>query len=792
MQTPWRPSAQFGLLCSFVGTSAINYASSLLMGWLLAPGDFGLLAFVQTALLIGGMLLSSGVASALAAALVRAPKPERPALIAGALALNMLLAAGLGAALLALFQLGPLRAGFERLDLAVLVVLALPSLAWVGIVRAAAQGLERFGLIALLQLTETSLRAAVGLGLVWAGFGVAGAATGALVAGIVASALGVWLLARRLGIARPTSLRWPALSNVRDMFAALIGLALLLNLDLIALKLSAGADRAAAGQYQAATVLANLPYYLVAALLPLLFTRAAQAGSADAAAPLLRRALGLCLLIVVPAELLLAAMPSLALGLLFPQGYDQAAGVLRLLALGNCAIVCAAVVSTTFQAIGQARRVGRIFAAALALEVLALLALVPQGRGQSAAAVFAITAAVVALALLRGYQRLLTPQRLVFVGNYGNFNIGDDAILHILSARYAASYPGCQQQVFVRHLASDTTRVSDAVPVALRPAAVCWIILRTQLIVVGGGGLFGAHMGPVARFIPLFALCCRLLGKTVVYESVGIYTNTPPFQQVLLFLSMLGAQRVSVRDLTSWRMIRPVRRLGLVPVELVDDPALDVQPVSEEAARALLAAEGLDVPQDPARVITLSVKQLIRDPAQTERLLGTLVQTCAWLAEQGYTLLFIPFCSDPAKPWEQDVDFAERLAALLGPTAPIVCLRRHCTPSEAAGLIRLGRLLIGMRFHAMVFAHAQGVPLLPIAYEDKRTDFIRQHRYPLLPIAELSPEQMIATLLPLLGDDPASNNKHTPTLQPPYRPARIGSHIPASHIPVEAAAPAQP
>ncbi|HEU4323198.1 MAG TPA: polysaccharide pyruvyl transferase family protein [Roseiflexaceae bacterium] len=752
MPSHWRPSARLGLLCSFVGTSAINYASTLLMGWLLAPGDFGLLAFVQTMLLICGMVLNAGVAPALAAALVREPAAERPALLAGALVLNTLLAAGLGAALLALFSLDLLRSGFERPELVVLVALTLPSLAWVGIIRATAQGMEHFGAMASVQLAESGVRALVGLGLVWAGSGVVGAAIGALTAGLLTSALGLRLLAGRLGIGRPQTLRWPAFRTVRDMFAAQIGFALLLNLDLVALKLLAGGDRAAAGQYQAATVVANLPYYLAAALLPLLFNQAARAGSPAEAGPPLRRALRLCLLIIVPVELALAAWPSTVIGLLFPQAYTQAAEALRLLALGNSAIVCAALVSTTLQAIGQARTAARVFGVVLPLEALALALVVPQGGGRSAAAIFAITAALAALVLLARYYALHTPRRLVFVGNYGNRNIGDDAILHILSERYAASHPAYRQHVFVRHHPDDVLRISAAEPVALRPASVWWTLRHTQLVVIGGGGLFGAHMGPVARYIPLFALLCSLLGKTVIYESVGIYSNTPRLQQVLLFLSMLMAQRVSVRDTTSWRMVRPLRRLGLVPVELVNDPALDVQPISEEAARRLLAAEGVRIPQDLSRLIVLSVKQLIRNPTETERLLGTLTATCEWLTEQGYTLLFVPFCADPAKPWEQDVVFAEQLATLLGPDAPVQCLYRHCTPSEAAGIIRLGRLMIGMRFHAMVFAHTLGVPLLPIAYEDKRTDFIRQHGYPSLPIAELSPKQLIDALAPLLGE----------------------------------------
>ena len=118
--------------------------------------------------------------------------------------------------------------------------------------------------------------------------------------------------------------------------------------------------------------------------------------------------------------------------------------------------------------------------------------------------------------------RINRRKRLVFIGNYGNRNIGDDAILHILSARYLQAYPAYQQHVFVRHYAEDVARISNARPLSISLRSLLWTLARANLIVVGGGGLFGAKMGPAARFIPLFALLCRLLGKAIVDESVEV------------------------------------------------------------------------------------------------------------------------------------------------------------------------------------------------------------------------------------------------------------------------------
>lgn len=797
------------LLISFAGTSALNYLFGLLMGWLLAPGDFGLLAFTQTLLLIAGIVLNAGFAAALVVALVTAPLDQRPALVRGALVCNLLLALGLGLLLLLLFALGPLRAGFELPSLALTLALTLPLLACLGIVRATAQGLERFGLLALLQLAETGVRVAAGLALVRAGLGPGGAALGFLLGALTAAGLGAWLLQRHLGVGLFGPLRWPAARAAGELFGALLGFALLLNLDLIALKLLEGADRALIGQYQAAVVLANTPYYLVAALLPVLFAQVARGGSAAASAAPVGRALRLILLLVVPVELALAGAPEIALGLLFPPGYAAGAPALRLLALGNCAVVVVAVLSTALQALGRAHVPARVFGGALLLEVLALQWAVPRWDGWGAAGVFLAAAALVAgllggcylavlgrrplrpalgwlarygatlLAGTAGYALLRTcglegplalgggvlgyagglarrlaeesaERHMLFVGNYGNRNLGDDTILQILSARYAERFPDHRQHVAIRHAGVDLSRICQARPLTPGPAAAWWVLRHVRLVVIGGGGLFGAHMGPVARFIPLFALLCRALGKTVIYESVGIYRNTPPLQRALLFASMLTARSVSVRDATSWRMTAPLRRLRRVL--LVNDPALEIAPAAPEAALACLAEAGLRLPVRSAGLVGLSVKRIIRDPARSAELRAALVQMCAWLLARGYTLLFVPFCDDPHKPWEQDVAFAQEIAAELGPHAAVLCLPHLPAPDQAAAIMRLTRLFVGMRFHALVFAHALGLPLLPIAYEDKRTDFILRHGYPLLPVEQLSGALLIDHLARLLGE----------------------------------------
>ena len=232
------------MFISFAGMSVINYAFGLAAGWLLAPGDFGLLAFTQTLLTIAGLALNSGFAWSLTADLVGADAAYRARSVRGAAIANLLLALSMSVAVLALFVAGPLRAGLENWRVVALVSVAFPLLSLVTISRATSQGTENFAMLAALFLVETGVKAVAGLGLVAMGFGAMGAIAGFLVGSLCASALGLVHLVRRLGIRPWGAITRPHFRNAGTMFAALLGMALLLNLDTIGLKLFYPADRA--------------------------------------------------------------------------------------------------------------------------------------------------------------------------------------------------------------------------------------------------------------------------------------------------------------------------------------------------------------------------------------------------------------------------------------------------------------------------------------------------------------------------------------------------------------------
>lgn len=389
---------RFVMLASFGGTSVLNYAFGLVMGWLLLPGDFGWLAFAQSILLVGGLVLQSGFSWSLARAVANSDGVERDALVRGAFVANFVLATVLGMAVGSLFFLGPLKPGLETGTVALLVALAFPFISLAATARGCVQGSELFGMVASLQFTEIFCKVVAGTAMVLLGFGVAGAVAGFVVGGVLAAALGLFYV-RGLGVRLWGPLESPHMRAVAPMFAALLGLSLLLNLDLAVLKLMSS-ERALVGYYQAGLVLANAPYYLVmAALVPVLFVQLARHENMAATRKVVGETLGLTIALLLPIELVLTIFPREMLVALFPDSYAPGASSLRLLAVGNALLMLVGILSAAFQAIGRAKVPALTLLGGAFLEALVLWMVVPLYSALGAASVF-IGASATALSCL--------------------------------------------------------------------------------------------------------------------------------------------------------------------------------------------------------------------------------------------------------------------------------------------------------------------------------------------------------------------------------------------------------
>lgn len=394
-----RISPRMAMIGSFAGTSVINYLFGLIIGWLLVPGDYGLVGYAQTIILLGGLVLNSGFAWSITTQVANENGRSRDELVRGAFLANLLLSALFSLAIVVLFAIGPLRNGLENWTIVLIVVATMPFLSLLAIANGVVRGGQLFTSLAFVKILEVFIKAAAGIGLELAGFGVAGALAGFLLGSVMATAVGLWQVRYQMDIPLWGKVKMPSLQYAGPMFGALLGMAVLLNMDILFVKGMASDVRAVAGYYQSAIMLANTPYYLATAMFTVMFAQLAALKEIQRSQSVLLDTLRFLLVFLLPVELALTIAPAEILGLVFPEAYMPAAPFLQVLAVGNIFLIGVGMFSMAFQAVGLAAVPAHIFGLVLIGELIAQWLVVPRYGAQGAAIVFTVTC-FAALALL--------------------------------------------------------------------------------------------------------------------------------------------------------------------------------------------------------------------------------------------------------------------------------------------------------------------------------------------------------------------------------------------------------
>jgi O-antigen/teichoic acid export membrane protein len=390
------------LLAALAGTAALNYGLGLALAWLLPTEQFGAVGILLNLLLLATSVLAAGFPWALAREVARADDAAatapvlRVALI-GNVALGLVLGAGFAGVQLTtgaiLPGVGPVP---TLLAAATIVVLAL-----VAVLVGALQGARRFDGVGAARVAEIVVK--VVLALVVVGLlgsvvdGVVGVAAALLVAACVSAVVAFLALADRLPrgarrTGRPTS-GMGAFAAAVPMAVSTTAFGLMGTLDVLALGAlgrGAGVTLAVVGVYQAGAVLARAPFFVGSALSDAVFPFIAGAPTLAAAHARLVSALRWVPLVLVPCQLVLLVTPGPVLDVVLPGAYTDAAGVVRVLTLGTTGLLLADMLLKALFARGMATAVAARVPVAVALQVAALVVLVPRVGALGAAWSFAV------------------------------------------------------------------------------------------------------------------------------------------------------------------------------------------------------------------------------------------------------------------------------------------------------------------------------------------------------------------------------------------------------------------
>ncbi|MGC9317680.1 MAG: polysaccharide pyruvyl transferase CsaB [Armatimonadota bacterium] len=294
--------------------------------------------------------------------------------------------------------------------------------------------------------------------------------------------------------------------------------------------------------------------------------------------------------------------------------------------------------------------------------------------------------------------------RIVLSGYYGFGNAGDEAVLSAAAAELTRRLPEAELVA----LSGDPRATEDAHGVhAVRrwpPGALRRAIASADLMLSGGGSLLQDVTS--LRSLAYYLLTMELARRARVPYAI-LSQGLGPLQswlgRRLVGHYLRAAEAVTVRDDQSADL---ARSLG-VPEELITvgaDPAFLLEPVRAAEAGAILGKAGVETSRPQTGIV---VRQW-HGASQALPALAAIGRAAIEKWETGIVLL--PF------QVPEDLEITHELASLL-PESAIVARPLH--PRALMAVIGQLEMLVAMRLHALVFAAAQAVPALGVAYDPK-------------------------------------------------------------------------
>jgi polysaccharide pyruvyl transferase CsaB len=353
-------------------------------------------------------------------------------------------------------------------------------------------------------------------------------------------------------------------------------------------------------------------------------------------------------------------------------------------------------------------------------------------------------------------------KHILVAGYYGFNNSGDEAILRVLLKDI--QHAGGDPSICVLSGDPDATRRIYGVE-AIAHGDVAGIIeqvRRSDALVVGGGGIFQDYWGaqtntlltnqqaglPFYSSLPM--LGC-LMEKPVLIYSVGVGPLFSAEARELTRLSFKVAALATVRDAASKKLLQSIG-IPTSKIQVTADLAFALQ---ADPVRAREILDDLSVDSNrPVVGVCLRNWDIGVDPSAWQAATASALDQ--FTEKTGCSYLFLPFQDLPVSLLNQDSLAAAAVISRMTHQHECMLLPAQEDPAVTAGILSTCRLVIGMRFHAIVFAAGNGVVPLALAYDPKVTQLMQSLglQEASLQLSEVSGSELFSSMINVWDDLP--------------------------------------
>ena len=309
-------------------------------------------------------------------------------------------------------------------------------------------------------------------------------------------------------------------------------------------------------------------------------------------------------------------------------------------------------------------------------------------------------------------------------GAYGTKNIGDDAILISIITSIKKVIGDTEFIVFSADI-KESNKIYNAghikyVKASLkRPVTLIKTILKTDILLYGGGGLIYDHHGLKGLLARLsYIILAKILRKPVMIYAIGVGPLITRFGGFLVAIVLNQVDLITTRDKESMKLLKDIG-VNKPPMCVTADPALCLPLEDSNVAMEIINKENISIDK---MVIGLSIRSL------KDKTIGikVIAQICDELAEAyNAELLFIPMSKHKQAQFANDLYVNEEILKLLKHKESVKIIRGDYNPSEIKSIMGYTDLFIGMRLHSLIFAATMNVPIIGIVYDQKVISFLR-------------------------------------------------------------------
>ncbi|PIC64449.1 polysaccharide pyruvyl transferase [Sporosarcina sp. P13] len=316
--------------------------------------------------------------------------------------------------------------------------------------------------------------------------------------------------------------------------------------------------------------------------------------------------------------------------------------------------------------------------------------------------------------------------KIGIVGNYGNDNNGDEAILLSIISQVTSVFqvPSDAITVFSNNPKQTAQRYQVmSAPLyykkgnAVKTFGATYLqnkkIVKTfDLLIIGGGGIL---MDLYKREAPLYgsyAMMAKSSGVPYVIYGCGAGPLSSDLGKWFIRYMSKHAHSISVRDPESAELLKSV---GVKKsIEVIGDPAFSLKKERSTTADRPLKIGVTAVPYYHGGYWPESKEEIYQLYIE-----GMAKNLDALAAKQPVEITFF------ATKFPQDADVTKDIQKLMKESASTTVIDRNLLPEDLLEITASQDLVIGTRLHSLILATCTATPVIAVCYHHKVNDFMK-------------------------------------------------------------------